>query len=280
MTEGSFFMPGREGQKMEGNGFGKTIGFFGMGNMAQALAAAFIGRGGVPASSVYAYAPHQDRLRDNAARTGFIPLSSAGEVAERGDVLIMACKPGTVPEVLEEVRGKLKGKALVSVALGWTCKRYCDLLDPSVRVQCVMPNTPAMVGEGVLIFEETSTLGQEERTALMELFRSAGDVLELPTSLMGIGGAVSGCGPAFADLMMEAYADAAVKYGIPRATAYRMVAGTLLGAARLQLETGEHPGVLKDRVCSPGGTTIRGVAALEREGFRHACLASIDEIMR
>ena len=96
---------------------------------------------------------------------------------------------------------------------------------------------------------------------------------------MGIGGAVTGCGPAFVDLFMESYADAAVKYGIPRKTAYSLVAQMILGSAKLQLETREHPGVLKDNVCSPNGTTIRGVCALEENGFRNACIKSIDEIM-
>ncbi len=97
---------------------------------------------------------------------------------------------------------------------------------------------------------------------------------------MRIGGAVSGCGPAFMDLIMEAYADAAVKYGVGRETAYRIVSQTMLGSAKLQQVTGDHPGVLKDAVCSPGGTTIRGVSALEECGLRSACIRSIDEIMK
>ena len=106
-----------------------------------------------------------------------------------------------------------------------------------------------------------------------------GIVQELADNLMGIGGAISGCGPAFVDLMIEAYADAAVKYGIPRETAYKLVSQTVLGSAKLQLVTGEHPGLLKDKVCSPAGSTIRGVTSLEKTGFRNACIESIDSIM-
>ena len=111
------------------------------------------------------------------------------------------------------------------------------------------------------------------------MFTSLGMVEELPGHLMGIGGAISGCGPAFMDLVIEAYADAAVKYGISRSLAYKLVSQTMLGSAKLQLDTGSHPGVLKDAVCSPNGTTIRGVTSLEENGLRNACVKSIDAIM-
>ena len=106
-----------------------------------------------------------------------------------------------------------------------------------------------------------------------------GLVEEIPSELMGIGGAISGCGPAFMDMIMESYADAAVKYGIPRTLAYKLIAQTMLGSAKLELQSGSHPGALKDAVCSPGGTTIRGVAALEKAGLRGACIDCIDAIM-
>jgi pyrroline-5-carboxylate reductase len=136
-----------------------------------------------------------------------------------------------------------------------------------------------MVGQGVFLFEEKNSLLEEELKEIKELFNAVGMVEVLPSRLMGIGGAVTGCGPAFVDLMIEAYSDAAVKYGIPRQSAYRLVSQMIYGSALLQLETGEHPGVLKDNVCSPAGTTICGVAKLEEKGFRDACISSIDAIM-
>ena len=132
----------------------------------------------------------------------------------------------------------------------------------------------------MILFEKANSLEEKERAEIKALFESVGVVEELPSSLMGIGGALTGCGPAFADLMMEAYADAAVKYGVSREKAYKLVAQMLLGAAKLQLETEKVPAQLKDEVCSPGGTTIRGVAALEEYGFRNACIKSIDAIMK
>lgn len=257
----------------------KNLGFIGMGNMAQALCAGFVKSGRIACEDVYAYAPHYDKLAANSDKYGFTPCKSAGELVSQADTVIMACKPYQIESVLGEIGELLKGKALVSVAAGWDFGKYSSCVDASVRVQFVMPNTPAMVGEGVMLFEEKNSLEDEERRQIMDLFGAVGVVCELPTSLMGIGGAVTGCGPAFVDLFIEGYADAAVKYGIPRQTAYRLISQMVLGSAKLQLETGEHPGVLKDNVCSPSGTTICGVASLEESGFRSACIKSIDAVM-
>ena len=142
-----------------------------------------------------------------------------------------------------------------------------------------MPNTPVMVGEGVLLFEEKNSLLAEEREEWIRIFRALGMVRSVPTRLMGVAGAITGCGPAFIDMIIEALGDAGVKYGLARADAYAMAAKMIEGSARLQLETGEHPGVLKDKVCSPAGTTIRGVDALEHAGLRAAMMDAIDRIM-
>jgi pyrroline-5-carboxylate reductase len=326
----------------------ENIGFIGMGNMAQALCKGFVASGKLDGKSIYAYAPHYDKLVENGKIYGFVPERSLKEMVSKVDTVIMACKPYQIEQVLSELgyekktgctaaefdckadadnahrqdktdvdnehrqektdfdnahrQGKsdvdnarrqdkpecktienairlLDGKNLVSVAVSWNYERYRAILGDLVKVQYVMPNTPAMVREGVMLFEKENSLEAEERAQIMDLFSSVGEVIELAGNLMGIGGAVSGCGPAFVDLFIEGYADAAVKYGIPRDIAYKMVSQTLLGSAKLQLETGEHPGVLKDKVCSPGGTTIRGVASLEESGFRNACIKSIDRIM-
>lgn len=272
----------------------EKLGFIGMGNMALALAGGFIKSGKINKNDIYAFAPNQEKLNKNAQDLGFIPCKSLNELVSCADTFVMACKPYQINDVLKEIGTELSGKALISVAAGWGLKNYEEffsgtgkvlsaeakmLFNDSVRIQCIMPNTPALVGEGVMLFEKENSLTPEEHAQIVELFSSLGIVEELPSNLMEIGGAVSGCGPAFVDLMMEAYADAAVKYGIPRPTAYKIVAQTILGSAKLQKETGKHPAVLKDEVCSPNGTTICGVATLEKEGFRNACIASIDAIM-
>lgn len=256
------------------------VAFIGMGNMAQALAAGFIKTKKITKAEIFAFAPNQEKLAKNAKKIGFVPCKSLENAVDAADTVVMACKPYQIEEVLKECGKKLGGKALISIALGWNFAKYQEYLAKDVRVQFVMPNTPAMVGEGVFLFEKSNSLRAEERAEWMEIFAKLGLVEELADNLMGIGGAVSGCGPAFVDLFLEAYADAAVKYGIPRATAYKLVSQTVLGSAKLQLETGEHPAVLKDNVCSPAGSTIRGVTALEESGLRNACIKSIDAIMQ
>jgi pyrroline-5-carboxylate reductase len=255
------------------------LGFIGMGSMAGALAQGFIASGALGKDQVFAYAPHQEKLKANAERIGFSPVATLQELAEKADTLLVACKPYQIEDVVAELADALPGKALISVAAGWDYARYQEVLPKGVRFQFVMPNTPAMVGEGVLLFEDRNSLEPEERTQIMELFGSVGVVEEIPSALMGIAGTITGCGPAFIDLLIEAYADAAVKYGVPRAQAYPLVSQMVKGSAALQLETKEQPGVLKDQVCSPGGTTIRGVCALEEDGLRAACVHSIDKIM-
>jgi len=257
-----------------------TIGFIGMGNMAQAMACGFINSGKVKAEEVFAYAPNQAKLKDNASKIGFIPASSNLELVKKSKIVFVACKPYQIADVLKEVKEELEGKVLVSVAAGWTFDTFAEHIDvQKVHVQCVMPNTPAKIGQGVMLVEQKNSLSAEESETILGLLGTLGITETLPTNLMGIGGAISGCSPAFMDLIIEAYADAAVKYGMQRAQAYRLVSKTMAGSAMLQLATGEHPGVLKDAVCSPGGTTIRGVDALEKSGLRAACINSIDAIM-
>lgn len=255
------------------------VGFVGMGNMAQAMAEGFLKSGKLQREAVLAYAPHKEKLYQNGERIGFLPVDTLEELVCQSEIIIIACKPYQISEVLTEVKNGLTGKAILSVAAGWVFDDFHAILGDSVRIQCIMPNTPAMVGEGVMLFEAVHSLEEQERKMVLDWFSALGMVEELPTRLMGIGGAVTGCGPAFMDLIMEAYADAAVKYGIQRDTAYRLISQTMRGSARLQQVTGSHPGVLKDAVCSPNGTTIRGVHALEHSGLRAACMDSIDAIM-
>ena len=256
------------------------IGFIGMGNMAKAIASGFVTSKKIQKENIFAFAPNQEKLKKNACEIGFIPCESLLLLADSCDVFILACKPYQIEGVLSEIKGSLSGKVLVSVAAGWSYQRFHEILGDNVRIQCIMPNTPAMIGEGVMLFEKETSLNASELSEIKDLFSSLGIIEELPASLMGIGGAISGCGPAFMDLIIEAYADAAVKYGISRQTAYTLVSQTMLGSAKLQLKTGTHPGALKDAVCSPGGTTIRGVDSLEKNGLRGICISCIDAVMK
>lgn len=260
----------------------KKIGFIGMGNMAKAMAIGFIRSGKVDAGDMGAFAPNQEKLAKNAAEVGFKPYADVASLINDYEVIIMACKPYQIEAVLAQetsrgvVRDLLKEKVLLSVAIGWDLAKYTPLVDPSTRVQYILPNTPAQVCEGVFIAEKDSTLTSEEAEWLRNLLSACGTVVEMPGHLIGAGSAVSGCGPAFAAMMMEAMADAAVKHGVQRADAYKLVAQMVVGTGKLMLETGQHPGAMKDAVCSPGGTTIRGVAALERAGMRAAFIDAVD----
>ena len=198
-------------------------------------------------------------------------------VGEDADVVIVAVKPHLIEEVLSPVRGQLADKAVVSVAAGWPFERYEALL-PGTRHLSTMPNTPVRVCAGVFLLEEKHSLTPEEYVLVQELFGHLGLVQPVESRLLGIAGTLSGCGPAFVSMFIEALGDAGVKHGLPRAMAYRLAGQMVAGTGRMQVETGAHPGAMKDAVCSPGGTTIVGVAELERGGMRAAVINAVDAI--
>ena len=206
--------------------------------------------------------------------------SSLKEVSQKSDMIFMACKPYQIEDVLKELGDEICGKAVVSVAAGWNYQRYRSALPADARIQFIMPNTPAAVGEGVFLAEEENDLMEEERNFLFELLTAVGMVKELPSRLMDAAMAISGCGPAFMDMIIEALGDAGVKNGLQRKDAYELACFTMVGSARLKMETGLHPGELKDNVCSPAGTTIKGVASLDESGIRYAFIKAIDEVLK
>ncbi len=253
-----------------------------MGNMAKAMAIGFVRAGKMAADDMGAFAPNQEKLAKNAAEIGFRPYADIESLIDDHEVILMACKPYQIESVLAQetpkgtVRDLLAGKVLLSVAITWDLAKYTPLVDSSTRVQYILPNTPAQVCEGVFIVEKDNTLTAEESAWLHDLLSACGTVVTMPGHLIGAGSAVSGCGPAFAAMMMEAMADAAVKHGVQRADAYKLVAQMVVGTGKLMLETGAHPGAMKDAVCSPAGTTIRGVIALEKAGMRAAFMDAVD----
>jgi len=185
-----------------------------------------------------------------------------------------AFKPIYLKEVLVKARPLAAGKDFISIAAGWTFDMLTEILDTAsgARVLRVMPNTPAMVGEGFTALCETTTLSAERFEWAQKLFATLGEVAVLPETQFDAIVALTGSSPAYVFVFIEAMADAAVALGIPRALAYRAAAQAVLGSAKMVLATGEHPASLKDKVCSPGGTTIEAVASLERDGFRSAVI--------
>ncbi len=255
-----------------------TIGFIGYGNMARALAAGWLAAGALKGTRIFACAKHYESLKTRAEADGIAACKDAREVCAAAEIVIVAVKPHIVEETLAPLKELLKEKIVVSVAAGCTFEKYEEWLLPGTRHLSVVPNTPVAVGEGVIVAEDRHSLAPEEHAFVKALFSRIGFFAETETRLMSVAGTVSGCGPAFAAMFLEALSDAGVKHGLPRALSYRLAAQMLAGTAKLQLATGAHPGQMKDDVCSPGGTTIVGVAALERKGFRSAVIDAVDEI--
>jgi pyrroline-5-carboxylate reductase len=198
------------------------------------------------------------------------------ELILQSDMLVLAVKPNVIKKVIEEAGETLADKAVVSIAAGWTSEMLMQIM-PKCRILRVMPNTPALVGAGMSAMSKMHTLTAEEAQLAERVFSSFGKAVWVEEYMMEAVIGVSGSGPAYAFMFIEAMADGGVKQGLPRATAYRLAAQTALGTAKMILETGMHPGQIKDMVTSPGGTTIEGCEALERGGMRGAVIDCINK---
>lgn len=251
----------------------QRIGFIGCGNMGAALARAAAKR----TDKLLLANRTPEKARTLAAELGCAAADN-GQVARDCDLIFLGVKPQMMGSLLEELAPVLAERAdrfvLVTMAAGLKISAIRALTGGDYPVIRIMPNTPVSVGEGMLLYcAEGATA--EELSAFTTLMSGAGALDELPEQLIDAGSALSGCGPAFVYPFLEALADGAVACGLPRAKAQQYAAQTLIGAARLALESGEHPGELKDAVCSPGGSTIQGVRALERGGFRSAVMEAV-----
>jgi pyrroline-5-carboxylate reductase len=258
------------------------VGFIGFGNMAGAIAEGLI-NSGFAAVNMYAAAGHFDKLQEKCKEMGGInPVEDVSKIVDVSDIIFIAVKPGKVKEVITPVRAQLSlnGKVIVSVVWGYNYDRYFDeeILVAGTHVICSCPNTPVAINKGIFVVENKHSLSEEEFEIINELLGKISLVIPVETKLLGISGTVCGCGPAFTDMFTESLSDAAVMYGIPRKTAYRMVSRMIEGTSALQLHCGKHPGEMKDEVCSPGGSTIKGVAALEEHGFRGAVIDAVRAI--
>lgn len=252
-----------------------TIGFLGAGRMATALAKGFVSAGRCVPGGLYA----SDVLkgaRDQFARdTGGQVLASNADIVAAAEVLVVAVKPDQVAEVLGGIRGQLeKRHLLISIAAGVNLARLEECA-PGVRWVRVMPNTPALVGASASAYALGNEATRADAAVVQELFGSVGLALEVKEKLLDAVTGLSGSGPAYGFMMIEAMADGGVAAGLPRDVAQRLAAQTLLGAAKMVLETGQHPGALKDAVCSPGGTTIEAVHELEKAGLRAALIGAV-----
>ena len=251
-----------------------TFGFIGTGNMGGALARA--ARKKLPGENILLANRTAAKAETLAAELGCAAVDNAA--AARADFVFLGVKPYLVAGLMEEIGPVLSARTdrfvLVSMAAALTIsdlrQRGCGDY-PLIRI---MPNTPSAIGEGV-IFYTCDGVTEAERQTFLEAMSGAGRLLPLDDHLMDAGSAVAGCGPAFVDLFLEAMADGGVACGLTRPMALECAAQTLIGAAKLMLETGTHPGALKDAVCSPSGATIQGVRALEKGGLRSAVMEAV-----
>lgn len=254
------------------------LGFIGFGNMGQAIAKGLISAGALEAQSISACAAHYDKLCKNAEALGIKACRNPKELLESCDTAVIAVKPYMLVEVLTPIVEELRSKTVISIAAGWDFEKYEALLLPGTHHISTLPNIPVSVGKGIFICESRHSLTEEEFDSFNTVFSKAALIETLPAAQYSAAGTLAGCGPAFTALYIEALADAAVKYGLTRPAAYRLAEQMCIGSAELLLQETMHPAVLKDKVCSPHGTTIRGISALERNAFRSAVIEAFDAI--
>lgn len=250
------------------------IGFIGAGNMGGAILRGMLDAGYIKASQAVVCDVSRRRMEELSKEIpSAVYCDSAMDLVAQSDMIILAVKPHYIQGVLDEVREGLNGKAIVSIAAGWTTAMLAQALEGTTATYLrVMPNTPAMVGEGMTALCDDTTFSKNDFNFAKGIFDAVGRTVILPERLFDGVTAISGSSPAYIFMLIEAMADAGVKEGLPRACAYEMAAQSVLGSALMVLSSGTHPASLKDAVCSPGGTTIEAVEELERKGFRAAVM--------
>ncbi len=254
----------------------KRIGFIGCGNMAQAMIGGIVKAGRYPGSSITASDLDEKNLAAAMERYGIEAAKSNIQCAEEADILILAVKPNLYERVISEIGEGVKDDVIVvTIAAGRSMDSTEGAFGRRVKVVRAMPNTPSLVGEGMSSLCRNDLVSEGELQEIVEIFESFGRTEVVEEKLMDVVTSVSGSAPAYIYMFIEAMADGAVLDGMPREKAYKMAAQTVLGAAKMVVETGKHPGQLKDEVCSPGGTTIEAVATFEEKGLRHAVITAM-----
>lgn len=252
------------------------IGFIGCGNMASAMIGGILRKGIFNKEEIIVSNLTQEGSRRSREKLGVMTTLDNREVVKNADMVVLAVKPQFYEEVLREVRDLFReNQMVIGIAPGKTLEWLEEMCELPMKVVRLMPNTPAQVGEGMTAVCVNARVSQEDLEQITRITDSFGKTAVIPERLMDAAGAVSGCSPAYVFMFIEAMADAAVAQGMPRTQAYMFAAQAVLGSARMVLETGMHPGALKDMVCSPAGTTIEGVRVLEKQGMRSAVFEAL-----
>jgi pyrroline-5-carboxylate reductase len=253
------------------------VGFLGGGAMAEALITGIIKSGLLSPGKIYVSDVQQERLAHLQHKLGINITKDNNELVQETDIVVLAVKPFVLTGVLKQIGGLVKSEQLVmSIVAGISTSHIEKYLGSEVPVVRVMPNTPCLVGEGAIAVAGGLKCLPEHQRKVEEICSSVGLVVSVGEKLMDAVTGLSGSGPAYMYLIAEALADAGVKMGLPRDVALKLGAKTMLGAAKMILETGEHPGRLKDMVTTPAGTTIEGLLALEDAGVRAAFAKAVE----
>lgn len=249
------------------------IGFIGTGNMGGALATA--AAAAVGGDALRLCDKNTEKAAELATKLGARAVE-ASALLQECDYVFLGVKPQVLEATLQPLCGALRpSQVLITMAAGVSIEAVAAMTGRLCPIIRIMPNTPVAVGQGMVLYTADKTVSEEQEAAFCQLLSAAGKLCKIPENLIDAGSAVSGCGPAFAYLFIEALADGGVECGLPRQQALELAAQTVSGAARMVLETGRHPGELKDAVCSPGGTTIAGVHALEAGGLRSVTMDAV-----
>jgi pyrroline-5-carboxylate reductase len=256
---------------------GKRVGFIGGGNMGEALIRGVLGASLVKAGDMAATDVRVERNAQLAREFGITTHADNARLVREADVVILAVKPQVLRAVLAEIGPAVTARhLLISIAAGVSTTSIRTGLGKDARIIRVMPNTPALVLQGAAAIAKGQGLGPDDLATAEEIFGAVGRVVVLDEDLMDAVTGLSGSGPAYVAIVIEALADGGVKMGLDRATAMTLATQTVLGSARLLAETGMHPGALKDMVSSPGGTTIAGISALEEGGIRTTLIRAVE----
>lgn len=256
----------------------KKIGFIGAGNMAKAMIGGIVKSKLVEANNVFASDLNEIALENVKDEYGINTTNDSKEVVKNSDIVIVAVKPNVYDIVLEGVKELIDNeKIIVTIAAGKTIESVENVIGSDKKVIRTMPNTPALVNEGMSALCKNKNITDEELNLVKEIFSSFGKAEVVNEYLIDAVIGASGSAPAYVFMFIEAMADAVVASGMPRNQAYTFVSQAVMGSAKMVLETGKHPGELKDMVCSPGGTTIEAVKTLEAEGFRNSVIKAIDD---
>ncbi len=254
-----------------------TIGFIGTGNMAKAIIGGMLEKGIVSAENIMGADKTEAAAKEAAERFHIQTTTDNKEVAKAAEILFLAVKPQFLADAIGEIKDSVSEETLiVSIVAGRTIQDITGMFGKEIKLIRCMPNTPALVGEGCTGVCRNEKITDADMESVMKLLTSFGIASEVPEKLMDAVVGVSGSSPAYVFLFIEAMADAAVAAGMPRKQAYEFAAQSVLGSAKMVLETGKHPGELKDMVCSPAGTTIEAVKVLEEKGFRGAVMDAIE----